>query len=361
MKLFEVPDRSRTIVGLHYVRALATIMVVVVHACLIVALPKYYGSEVLAGFFDPGAGEIDLFFLMSGVIMVIATHSATTLRPRSGVGDFLRRRAIRIVPMLWLAVLAFNLIYLVGRGETVDPMESLRALVFWPVGSVVPFVAWTIRYEVLFYLIFALCFIARPKLMPLAVLWFVSPLLISLVAQPPKAEDGTFLHFFFSPFNMEFGAGVALGFAYLRRGAARPFRHQLLAIVVVLAAMRTAVWWAGPSAVFASTPFVLALLPAGIVVVLLALKTDPIRAFRPLIFIGDASYSIFLFHPHVVSPVVQVLARVAPSLPPGLAAAVATLAAIGVGSLIHVLIEKPLVRVANMRFHTLPKAIRAPG
>ncbi len=356
MQWWTNPDRSKTIVGLHYVRALATMMVVAVHANVVVALPKYFGQRVLNGFFAWTAGEIDLFFIMSGVMMVIATHRADTGLPRIGLGEFFRRRAVRLVPMLWTAVLAFNIVYAIGRQGMVNPWESLRSMFFWPVGTVVPFVAWTIRYEVLFYLIFGLCFIAFRSFRWVGIAWFLSPLVLSILAAPPQAEDGTFLHFLLSPFALEFGAGVALGYIFLRDRSPIRFRHQLVTIIALMFAIRIGVYFLGARLSFGSTPFVLVMLPLCAGIVAIALKCEPVRCFAPLILIGDASYSIFLFHPHVVSPTVHVLSKLAPWLNAGCAAGIATAVAVGIGIWIHRLVETPLVRFANTRFQTVPSS-----
>lgn len=348
------PER-RTIAGLHYVRAAATLMVAIYHADVTNALGKYFGHRAFHGFFTPVAGEIDLFFLMSGVIMVVATHDRKTKLPRIDAAEFWWRRAIRLLPLLWLAVLLSSiLIFLVHPADFVIG-PTLRGLFLWPVGEVIPFTAWTIRYEVMFYIVFGMFFLLWPKLIFLAVAWFTAPLALALVGQAPICEDGEFFHFFFSPYNMEFGAGVAVGMIYLRSPQFLKFDYSLGVIIALVLSIRCGLWlYPGPAMSAYSTFHVFLLMAPCLLIVSFALWTEPSRTFKPMIFLGDASYSIFLFHPVAVSPVLILLKKAAPSLNPDISFALAAIAGIGFGCAIHVLIEKPLIKHANMKLHSLP-------
>ncbi len=73
-----------------------------------------------------------------------------------------------------------------------------------------------------------------------------------------------------------------------------------------------------------------------------------------MVFLGDASYSIFLFHPLAISPVEHLLKTHAAWMSAELVFAIAILTGVAFGSLIHILIERPLVKFANLKFHTIP-------
>lgn len=332
-------------------------MVVVVHASGIVAGPRYAGAHPFWGLLETGAGEVDFFFMMSGFIMVVSSHNPTTGLPRLGALEFFRRRAVRILPLLWLAVVSYAVIRYFGRGGIGDPLDYVRAFFVWPVGEVSPWVTWTIRYEVLFYLVFGCAFIAWPRSAPVGILWFVSPVLLAGATRLLGLDAPEILVFVFSPLNLEFGIGVALGFAYHRLGPPVPFRFQLTAIVAIFVVLRL-IRLTGIET--GSLGFVLGIAPVCLAALVLAVKTQPSQVSKTMIFLGDASYSIFLFHPHVLSAALQGLVRVAPWLPPTAMALIATAISVGLTSLVHVFVEKPLVERANMMFHTIPSFRRTP-
>ena len=64
--------------------------------------------------------------------------------------------------------------------------------------------------------------------------------------------------------------------------------------------------------------------------------------------LGNASYAIYLFHPHAVSGSLGVLARVTPWMPRAALVLIVVLVATGFGVAVHLLVEKPLVRYARI-------------
>lgn len=355
-------ERRRTIVGLHYLRALATIMVVVVHAFSIAAHPEYFKVRAFDGFFSIPSGEIDFFFVMSGFIMVASTYDARTRTPRMSALEFLRRRFLRIFPLLWVAVVAYAALRFLGKNGTVEMGNYLRAMSAWPVGAVDPNVTWTIRHEVAFYLVFGVFFLALARYAGLALIWFGAPLALALAtgAWTWTSEDLT--TFLCSPYNLEFGLGVAIGLVHLHVASPiRTLRHQLPLLCAAVLALRVLVYLTGLNALYGTLLYVLALAPFLVLIVMFAVKTDPIAESKPMVFLGDASYSIFLFHPHFITPLFMALARFAPGLPSWVAALIVIAAIIPLTCLVHVLVEKPLMRTLNLRFHTLPFAGRPSG
>ncbi len=104
------------------------------------------------------ATGVDIFFVISGFIMYVAASNETPF-------EFLRKRIIRIVPLYWVATLAFVLVKTklhVFSITTEDLLHILKSLAFIPhedptnPGKFWPYLiqGWTLNYEMFFYLIF---------------------------------------------------------------------------------------------------------------------------------------------------------------------------------------------------------------
>ncbi|PZP90666.1 MAG: hypothetical protein DI587_38015 [Variovorax paradoxus] len=87
--------------GIQYLRALAAIMVVGHHAT------AFFGG--VSGWSNFGMTGVDIFFVISGFIMVHATYGLDPNGNRAQqAADFFVRRLIRVVPLYWLALAYMN-------------------------------------------------------------------------------------------------------------------------------------------------------------------------------------------------------------------------------------------------------------
>ncbi len=202
---------------IQYLRAVAALMVVWHHA-----------AEQLPGLkplINPvyGAYGVDLFFVISGFVMVLTTHGRAVSRRA-----FLWRRIVRIVPLYWLltslllALLALrpgwfghappDLAHVVASFLFV-PHESARFPgELWPV--LVP--GWTLNYEMFFYACFALL-LGRP--------WMLCGLfggLVLLGSIAPETALGPVVRFYTSYHLLEFVAGILAALAWIRHGRPLP-------------------------------------------------------------------------------------------------------------------------------------------
>src|SRR5688572_26949281 len=120
--------------------------------------------------FGNGAVGVDLFFLISGFIMVQVTVNAG--RSVRDVADFLARRVARIWPVYAVATLVAVALHPRGLFYGITTASQLRAigkaLIFYPqsadgapfLGYAPHTVGWTLNYEMWFYVLFAIALFA---------------------------------------------------------------------------------------------------------------------------------------------------------------------------------------------------------
>jgi exopolysaccharide production protein ExoZ len=270
---------------IQYLRALAAMMVVWGHSVYIIpGIAERLGEPYF------GASGVDLFFVISGFIMVVTT-SRTEFTPQK----FFLLRSIRVVPLYWLATLAW-IAYMVFQHsfQGLYPAAIAQSLLFIPYISpgfprgVWPILAngWTLNYEMFFYALFALSLAAPARVrLPALSVTLVSLVVIGKVFGPfahPVAAT------YSSPYLLEFVAGIILAQSWLRGGSRDSLPLSLFLIVFGFYCLR-------------SLSSHLTVLGGAFLVVAGCLhpKVCAIQN-RPLLELGNASYSIYLTHQFVL-------------------------------------------------------------
>ena len=326
-----------TIDGVQYLRAIAALMVVAHHA-------RHYFGDV-PGWTNFGSRGVDIFFVVSGFIMVHSTQGYRADAPRwPQAAEFLLKRAIRVVPLYWLALLWTSKRVLFAGSSSAD---ILRDLFFVPhfhrdyTDSIFPYLVpgWTINYEMFFYALFAISLLLgsfRFLFMALA--------LTGLAALGAGAWRSAPALFYTSSVLLEFLFGIAVYFAAMRwqPTVSRPALMLLTVIAFALLAIENSDAVRG----YADGPF------AALVVWLVVKWSQGIKLgwLRQL---GDASYAIYLFHLSsfwIAGTLLRKAGIEAASTPNivivvGLHLAVATAA----GLLIHRFVETPLLNWLRRR------------
>ena len=211
-------------------RFVAALGVVLYHGSLYLQQKRPDAGVAVRVFDHHFALGVQLFFVISGFVIA---HSIE----RMSVGEFARRRLLRIYPAYWLAV-AITLGGKLLLFGTIPGGEDLgRALTLLPFGPLVyPLsVEWSLIYEVFFYGVVALAAAfgwARTRDW-LCVLWL---LVIVVAALEPQAKPTAFLPTYsqiaFSAFNLPFIAGLVVHRLHLRLPVET--RHAYLAAAVAL-------------------------------------------------------------------------------------------------------------------------------
>ncbi len=337
------PASRHELSGIQYVRALAALIVVLDHVSEMMGESKYFGHQPFNSILAIGTVGVDIFFTLSGFIIVYIAVDAAW-KPTMGAWVFFKRRFARIVPFMWAAIVGYALLRILGRGDfPIAPYA--RAFVIWPFGEVEPGPVWTLRHEFLFYGVFALTFLSGRRW--LLGLWAISPLVLVAVQRLFGRYIGLgpdIAGFLFNPIDMLFGLGVCLGLIYVRWRPAWPSGRWAAPVTV-----------AGCTAVFGlalamhyhrDEPWMVLILGlASCACLAAACAVLPPRGFigdlgRRL---GDASYCIYLTHTAFVSAILGFASHHARGLPDPVIVGGTFLIASGCGLVLHYVAERPIV------------------
>lgn len=341
--------------GLQILRGFCATAVVVSHASGMTALPKYGGQDFFNRQLEYGFLGVDIFFVISAFIIATVNLRGREWAPHLTARSYFAKRFVRIVPLMWLAILSYAVLQFAANRAGFEIAGYVRALFLLPFSTLKPDVIWTLRQEFLFYLIFCLAFFGPKPLRWLILVWVLSPIayvasLGSMTATTAFIDSTASI--LFSTVNLEFGAGLILGLAWVRSPPAGLWRspvHPLIAIYglgLVLFALVAATGFAGQT-----LPLVLTMGATGALLVGFSARVHcPPGLLTGLgELLGDASYSIYLFHLHLQVCALTVLGRLHLTLPaPVMVAGLLALSLAG-GVLIHLLIEKPLIRWTGAR------------
>lgn len=347
MPAFEEESMAgRQIANLQGLRGIAALLVVLYHAQPV--LNRSYGLAL-----DSHAGVfgVDIFFVLSGFVMVISNphpDPATT-------GRFLAQRFFRIVPLYWIATAAIIACFVIGFRPVglhhLDPWMVVQSALFIPSSfpdgrhDLILTVGWTLMFELFFYAALALTFPLRSIAKSVAVLAVLfAALAVAGRIAPPLPY---LLEFFTAPIMLEFLYGAVLALAYARWPDAAPrwlapaglfLMAAGFAIIIALDAARVPV----PNKHDAR--FLLLGLPAALVVAgALAMERGRwVLRQSWLLELGAASYVLYLFHPLVLQASVKLVRPLIPQAPV-MAGLFALLACLAAAFVVHRIIEQPLL------------------
>ncbi len=346
----------RVILSLQYLRGLAAMMVVYCHG-----FDQLPWLKALAPNF--GLSGVDLFFVISGFIMVFVTAGSET----SAV-EFIRMRIVRIVPLYWLfnvanaaLLIAFPQLF---QTAVLTLKHFLLSLLFIPhlspavPPSISPFIllGWTLNYEMFFYAVFALAMaVSLSRRVPLTV-----GVLVSLVALGALSvfDASPAFTFYSNDIVLEFVFGMALAHLFLngtlgRLGAGPGW------MLIGLGGLGLAAGAYGiaelPRALAFGVPA--ALMVAGALAIEAARK---VRRVQPFLLLGDASYSIYLAHLFPIAMERFAWARLAlPTegvLPAIAFIGVSLLGGAAAGIACYLLIERPMLNAMRGWLRAKPAA-----
>jgi exopolysaccharide production protein ExoZ len=287
-------------------RGIAALMVVICHT-----RDNLLGTpfeSFATTFMLPGAMGVDLFFLVSGFIMVYTTRNTDgsvhyTL-------DFMAKRIARVWPVYAVLALLFVGVLAYPHLASIPWRDFGRSLLFLPVDArrppyySLPYgLGWTLNFEMYFYLVFAVSMLAgRWRWLAfygwMLVMLVVVPLLVTGHASLNPRQDYMLgidvIDQATNPVIWDFVAGTTIGLLY---GAGARIDRKWVSYLLILASLALIVWRASPGHVgfhgMADWGGPLAVLFA---VLALAYKSRDPRVPKILVWLGSISFSLYLVH-----------------------------------------------------------------
>lgn len=331
-------------------RAFAAFLVCLAHTLLETNVFHDHATLYAYGKTAPLPAGVDLFFLISGFIMLYTSRQLFSRR--SAPRTFLIRRLTRIVPLYWLftiLVIVATWLFPERLNKTVfDLWWAARSFLFIPTigpdGDVGPILAlgWSLEYEMYFYALFAVALMRREN----SGLLIVTALLggIWTLANLFMPRTIGVVIFLANPIVFEFVLGIAFARCWLdTKGTGRVVMYAcwLIGTFFVYLLLKSLVdhrlvQWGLPCLFL-------------FVVTMGMAELFGSRWYRPFHILGDASYALYLSHPFTLECVKWAMVRLTPNADALVYVVVGLVISHLAGIVIHRLVERPMLAAVRVR------------
>lgn len=296
------------LVSIQVMRGLAALSVAFYHVYVIGRAPGYLGYEYWAGLAKPGLLGVNLFFVLSGFI-IFKAHRGDLGQP-DRLARYFNRRFTRIYPLYWVLSLVYVVAAFAGLGSpdfTTDlgnVFSSIFLIEFTEKVYAPLQVAWTLFYEIKFYIVFAvLIYNVR-----LGLIVIISEVVYMILASANGWAD--FFHLY-SLWYLHFIFGALAYFLSMRLSQA--WATPLMLVGIVSVGLYIDLYNYDMTTLKDNEHILWLLAPSfGAIVLAFVLWEQPIRDHCPRILklLGDASYSVYLVHSAAISAMFIILRKV---------------------------------------------------
>ncbi|HFI7897691.1 acyltransferase family protein [Escherichia coli] len=307
---------KREVLSIQYLRGIAAIIVFFSHFKGTINEISLVNIKNLGdSLFSNGGFGVDLFFVISGFVIVLSTEK--NYGRKNGAISFIVKRVFRIYPLLIVGVLAIGYLQNIQFSKLLWSMiplhlDYLSNPPFFGYNSL--YVAWTITFELSFYLLFMLSMLVSHKHRALVCSLAIASLFIAIRTvtgseltlsatssiKPISAWIMPLASIYSSSMMFNFIYGLIAYYAYkhIRAGALHgPILNTFLITVIVCSFFMLI----GNSAIMGHGPEKWGIVSFGLILsVTIYEKNYGIFHSKSLLHLGAISYSLYLIHPVVL-------------------------------------------------------------
>jgi exopolysaccharide production protein ExoZ len=342
-------NTKTNLTSIQSMRGLAALVVAAAHLHSVEL--KFDPSPLLGNWAVVGVGGVDLFFLISGFVMVWVTRASQGM-PKE-VPRFWLARVLRIYPLWWLVLSALVAVWLVKPGWVFSSVtgtpDLLRSFLLLPATNPpLHAVGWTLIHEMWFYLVFGFILMMPARLLPaLLACWAV--FVVGAALAFPKPADPV-LNLIRHPLTLEFIAGGAIALLASKRNL--PFARIMLQVGCLLLLLAALSIRENPPLAFIDEWTRIGLCGVPFAMILWGwVGLEQVGGYSPRWSqaLGDWSYALYLIH----VPVFALVGRLGKPLSQQgpldniILLAIALTLAIFAAYVLHVLFERPLQKLSH--------------
>lgn len=252
---------------------------------------------VYYGYYLFGPTGVDIFFVISGfVVTLVASKDALKEKRFQASLLFLVKRIIRIYPVYWVVLVVA---FMVSPPVTLVPdwfpeVSFFKLFTLTTTTNSKVMVAWTLVYEMFFYLILSIAILFNRKFFLYIYIWFFIEIILIALISVYKVELNDYV--IFNPQILQFCAG-ALSAHFITRyqgeyGKTVFVLGGLLFIVMCYVNVELGSWQSPYTRVLTLT------LPSAMLIygAVVSERDSKFRLSKLLEFFGNISFSLYLWH-----------------------------------------------------------------
>lgn len=288
--------------NIHYLRGIAAASICFHHIWIALVHYQGFSSNFFDFLSDISRSSIELFFVLSGFIMVFTNSEKKGIKH---IPSFIKKRIIRIyVPYIPLAIVLYATYSLLPElSNNTRSIDFITNFFLIPHGIPALSVAWTLVFEIIFYFTFIFWFLGKNWWKTFTLVWFFSIIIANTIE--PELLINTHEWHLLSTYNLLFILGTWGGIYFDGRMLSAKGRIAFLILLII-----------GLIFAFSSNILLVKHLVLGLSFTLFLFylgESNPVKMInlRFLGFLGTISYSLYLVH----NPLIALFMRVNSNFP----------------------------------------------
>ena len=270
-------------------RGLAAFFVVIHHVVPSLSYFQNVQFPFLNYLASMGKYGVDFFFILSGFII----NYANAFKKEKNIPKFIKNRIIRIyIPYLPIGISLYFLYLLVpSLSESSRDISTITSFTLFPAGNPALAVAWTLSFELFFYLIYTICILNKKIWNLLIVIWTVA---IVTINYNGIQFESAFLQLVFSYYNLHFLLGYILSLLLINQVILNKGGVAFAIITFFVVFCLSKYFTYSPHIFFSNSIF--GIFAFFLIYYFVSFRNIKLSSTSIFMMIGNSSYSLYLVH-----------------------------------------------------------------